>query len=48
MTDYREHVTGDAPTLMLGYGDVPEPAIDPGVRAVAEAVRAAIASSTEC
>jgi GntR family transcriptional regulator/MocR family aminotransferase len=30
-----------APTLLVGYGQMPEPAIRPGVHALAEAVRAA-------
>jgi GntR family transcriptional regulator/MocR family aminotransferase len=29
------------PTLMLGYGHVPEPAVRPGVRGLADAIRAA-------
>jgi GntR family transcriptional regulator/MocR family aminotransferase len=44
MHDYRERDDSDTPTLMLGYGDVPEPAIEPGVHEIAEAVRAAIAA----
>ena len=30
-----------APTLLLGYGQMAEPAIRPGVRELADAVRAA-------
>ncbi|HEY1478841.1 MAG TPA: PLP-dependent aminotransferase family protein [Gaiellales bacterium] len=41
MTDYRERGDEGAPALMLGYGDVPEPAIVPGLREVAKAIRAA-------
>ena len=40
MRDYRVDEQ-DAPALMLGYGDVPEAAIVPGVREIANAVRAA-------
>jgi GntR family transcriptional regulator/MocR family aminotransferase len=40
MTDYREAPDAGSTTLMLGYGSVPEPAIEPGVRELAEAVRA--------
>ena len=40
MRDYRVDEQ-DAPALMLGYGAVPEPAIVPGVREIANAVRAA-------
>jgi GntR family transcriptional regulator / MocR family aminotransferase len=39
-----EHLTGDRrglPTLLLGYGQIPLPAVRPGVRELAEAVRAA-------
>ncbi|HEY7259558.1 MAG TPA: PLP-dependent aminotransferase family protein [Gaiellales bacterium] len=39
ISDYGER-TGP-PTLMLGYGHLPEPAVGPGVRELAEAVRAA-------
>ena len=39
MTEYRE-AGGGSTTLMLGYGSVSEPAIDPGVREIAEIVRA--------
>jgi GntR family transcriptional regulator / MocR family aminotransferase len=41
MSEYREDAHDDPPTLMLGYGRVPEPAIVPGVHEIAEAVRAA-------
>ena len=41
MTDYRSDSHDDPPMLMLGYGRLPEPAIVPGVHAIAEAVRAA-------
>ena len=40
MSDYRSDSHDDPPTLMLGYGRVPEPAIVAGVRELAEAVRA--------
>jgi GntR family transcriptional regulator/MocR family aminotransferase len=40
MTDYRDAPETGSTTLMLGYGSVPEPAIEPGVRALGEAVRA--------
>ena len=40
MTDYREAPGAGSTTLMLGYGSVPEPAIEPGVRELAEVVRA--------
>jgi DNA-binding transcriptional MocR family regulator len=40
MTDYQPHASGP-PTLMLGYANVPEPAIRSGVRELATAVRAA-------
>jgi GntR family transcriptional regulator/MocR family aminotransferase len=39
MADYRAAGGAGSTTLMLGYGSVPEPAIDPGVREIAEAVR---------
>ena len=39
MADYG--ATAGPPTLMLGYGHLPEPAIGPGVRGLAEAIRAA-------
>jgi DNA-binding transcriptional MocR family regulator len=39
MSEYGVH-TGPA-TLMLGYGHLPEPAVRPGVRGLAEAIRAA-------
>jgi GntR family transcriptional regulator / MocR family aminotransferase len=39
MSDYG--VTDGPPTLMLGYGHLPEPAVGPGVRGLAEAIRAA-------
>jgi GntR family transcriptional regulator/MocR family aminotransferase len=40
MGAYRGDATG-APTLLVGYGQIAEPSIRPGVRALAEAVRAA-------
>jgi GntR family transcriptional regulator/MocR family aminotransferase len=43
MSDYRAAPSGPT-TLMLGYGHVPEPAMIPGLREVAEALRAAAAS----
>jgi GntR family transcriptional regulator/MocR family aminotransferase len=39
MSDYGEHA-GPA-TLMLGYGHLPEPAVLPGVRGLADAIRSA-------
>jgi GntR family transcriptional regulator/MocR family aminotransferase len=39
MGDYRGGA-GGAPTLLLGYGQIAEPSIRPGVRALAEAIRA--------
>ena len=38
-SDYGER--SGPPELMLGYGHLPEPAVEPGVRELAEAVRAA-------
>ena len=46
MSDYRSDTDGGPPTLMLGYGRVPEPAIVPGVHEIAEAVRASRARRT--
>ena len=43
MRDYREDGDGEPTTLMLGYGRMSEPAMLPGAREVAEAVRAAAA-----
>jgi DNA-binding transcriptional MocR family regulator len=40
MRDYRPTADGP-PTLMLGYANVPEPAIRSGIRELAEAIRAA-------
>jgi GntR family transcriptional regulator / MocR family aminotransferase len=39
MADYRSGTAG-APTLLLGYGQIAEPSIRPGVAALAEAIRA--------
>ena len=39
MADYG--AAGGPAALMLGYGHLPEPAVEPGVRALAEAIRAA-------
>jgi GntR family transcriptional regulator/MocR family aminotransferase len=39
MADYRTGTAG-APTLLLGYGQIAEPSIRPGVAALAEAIRA--------
>jgi GntR family transcriptional regulator / MocR family aminotransferase len=39
MADYRTGAPG-APTLLLGYGQIAEPSIRPGVAALAEAIRA--------
>ena len=41
MTEHRMTPAGGPPILLLGYGQVPEPAIRAGVRAIADAVRAA-------
>jgi GntR family transcriptional regulator / MocR family aminotransferase len=38
MADYRTGTAG-APTLLLGYGQIAEPSIRPGVAALAEAIR---------
>jgi GntR family transcriptional regulator/MocR family aminotransferase len=46
MRDYRADSRGGPPTLMIGYGSVPEPAISPGVHEIAEAVRAMLAASS--
>ena len=40
MTGHRMAPVTGAPVLLLGYGQVAEPAIRAGVRAIAEAVRA--------
>ena len=45
MSDYRAGTGSDSTTLMVGYGSVPEPAIVPGVREIAEAVRAVTAQA---
>jgi GntR family transcriptional regulator/MocR family aminotransferase len=45
MSDYRADTGSDSTTLMVGYGSVPEPAIVPGVREIAEAVRAVTAQA---
>ena len=39
MADYRTGTAG-APTLLLGYGQIAEPSIRPGVAALADAIRA--------
>ena len=39
MAEYRTGTTG-APTLLLGYGQISEPSIRPGIAALAEAIRA--------
>jgi GntR family transcriptional regulator / MocR family aminotransferase len=44
LTTMRHHwfgSRGGPPTLLLGYAQIPEPAIRPGVREIAEAIRAA-------
>jgi GntR family transcriptional regulator/MocR family aminotransferase len=41
MSDFRGSPAAGSPTLVLGYGRIAEPSIRPGVRALAEAVRAA-------
>jgi GntR family transcriptional regulator/MocR family aminotransferase len=45
MREYRAEVGAGSRTLMLGYGSVAQPAIAPGVREIAEAVRAATAET---
>jgi hypothetical protein len=40
MTEHEIEHHSAAPILLLGYGQVAEPAIRAGVRAIAEAVRA--------
>jgi GntR family transcriptional regulator/MocR family aminotransferase len=40
MNDYRHHTVDRAPALLLGYAQMPEPAIRAGVRELSEAVRA--------
>jgi hypothetical protein len=39
MSDYRSGKAG-APTLLLGYGQIAEPSIRPGVAELAKAIRA--------
>jgi hypothetical protein len=41
MSDYRMQPGTGPPTLLLGYAQIPEAAIRPGVEALADAVRAA-------
>lgn len=41
MGDYRAASKGDQPTLLIGYGQSPEPAIGPGVKALADAIKEA-------
>jgi len=41
MSDYRPDTQGRAPALLLGYAQMPEPAIRAGVHELARAVRAA-------
>ena len=41
MSDYRPSVVDRPPALVLGYAQMPEPAIRAGVKVIAEAVRAA-------
>ncbi|HEY1510821.1 MAG TPA: PLP-dependent aminotransferase family protein [Solirubrobacteraceae bacterium] len=41
MSDYRPDAHGRPPTLLLGYAQMPEPAIHAGVHELAKAVRAA-------
>jgi GntR family transcriptional regulator/MocR family aminotransferase len=41
MSDYRPHNRGRPPALLLGYAQMPEPAIRAGVQELAKAVRAA-------
>jgi hypothetical protein len=40
MSDYRPASRSDRPALLLGYAQMPEPAIRAGVHELAEAVRA--------
>jgi GntR family transcriptional regulator / MocR family aminotransferase len=40
MADYRAGDAPGVPTLLLGYGRIAEPSIRPGIRALAEAIRA--------
>ena len=41
MTDYQPEVAGRPPALVLGYAQMPEPAIRAGIHELGEAVRAA-------
>jgi DNA-binding transcriptional MocR family regulator len=41
MSEYRSDTSARPPALVLGYAQMPEPAIRAGVRELAEAVRAA-------
>ena len=41
MSDYRPDVADRPPALLLGYAQMPEPAIRAGVRELSAAVRAA-------
>jgi hypothetical protein len=41
MSDFRPHARAGPPALVLGYAQMPEPAIRAGVHALARAVQAA-------
>ena len=41
MADYRPHACGRPPVLLLGYAQMPEPAIRAGVHELARAIRGA-------
>jgi GntR family transcriptional regulator/MocR family aminotransferase len=41
LSEYTTTPSGDAPALLIGYAQMPEPAIRAGVALLAEAVRAA-------
>jgi NAD(P)-dependent dehydrogenase (short-subunit alcohol dehydrogenase family) len=45
MSDFRPHGVDRPPALVLGYAQLPEPAIRAGVRALSEAVRASRSAS---
>jgi GntR family transcriptional regulator/MocR family aminotransferase len=47
MSEHRMTPVPGPPMLLLGYGQVPLPSIRPGVRAIADAVRAAQGSATQ-
>jgi GntR family transcriptional regulator / MocR family aminotransferase len=45
MDDYREGGATGPPTLLIGYGQIAEPSIRPGIRALAEVIRATRAAA---